>query len=377
VAQTRGWQKGEQTGGALGLAWASFVVVTVAAAVTAGLLLLWRGREVFLLTFAAILLAVLLHGLAQWLSAVTPLSRGWALALVILALAGACVGGVWLFAPGVALQIQQLSQNLSFAIERLRGLLAQYSWGQSLLDSLPGALTAPGSNLIARATNLFSTALGAVVNMVVVLFLGFYLAASPGLYTGGLVRLLPEQHRQRMCAVLATLGRVLQRWLAGRFLLMAANGLLTSLGLLWLGVPLPWTLGVLAGLLNFIPNLGPVIAAVPALLIALAQSPRQALYVLVLYLVLQSLDGYVFTPLVQRRTVALPPALTIGAQVLLGVLFGGLGVLLATPLAASVLVLVKMLYLHDTLHEQITLPGRSGEQAVQGQMHARERGAAS
>jgi len=120
-----------------------------------------------------------------------------------------------------------------------------------------------------------------------------------------------------------------------------------------------------------------LIAAVPALLIALAQSPRQALYVLVLYLVLQSLDGYVFTPLVQRRTVALPPALTIGAQVLLGVLFGGLGVLLATPLAASVLVLVKMLYLHDTLHEQITLPGRSGEQAVQGQMHARERGAAS
>ncbi len=356
--QSKWWQSKEQTSAPLSLVRAAFIAVSVAAAVTLALLLTWQGREVFLLLFAAILVAVLLHGLAQWLSQKLMLGRSWTLGFVVLALVGACVGGLWLLAPRVAVQIEELSQKLSAALGQVRELLTQYSWGQQLLSRLPGSLASLGGSWLAQVTGMFSMALGATVNLVIVLFLGFYLAADPGLYTGGLVRLLPAPHRERARAAFITLGQMLWRWLAGRFLLMAVNGLLTALGLLLLGLPLPWTLGVLAGLLNFIPNLGPVIAAVPALLIALAQSPQQALYVLLLYLFLQSLDGYVLTPLVQRRTVALPPALTITAQVLLGALLGGLGVLLATPLTASALVLVKMFYLHDTLHEEITLPGR-------------------
>src|SRR5215470_1611026 len=135
---------------------------------------------------------------------------------------------------------------------------------------------------------------------------------------------------------------------------------MTAFRLHLLGVPLPWTLGALTGSLNFIPNLGPIIAVVPAVILAFAQSPRQALYTLALNVILQSLDGYVFTPLMQRRTVALPPALTITAQVALGVLLGGLGALLATPLAAAALVIVKMLYLRETPGLRITQTSGDG-----------------
>ncbi len=139
---------------------------------------------------------------------------------------------------------------------------------------------------------------------------------------------------------------------------MAVNGILTALALWLLGVPLPFMLGLLTGLLNFIPNFGPILAGIPAVLLALSGGPNQAMYVVVLYVVIQNLEGFVLTPLVQRRTVSLPPAVIILSQVLLGVLAGTLGVLLATPLAASVLVLTRMLYVEDTLGEPVDVPGQ-------------------
>jgi predicted PurR-regulated permease PerM len=134
-------------------------------------------------------------------------------------------------------------------------------------------------------------------------------------------------------------------------------GVLTALGLWLLGVELALTLGLLAALLTFIPNLGPVLALVPAVLLALMHSPTRALYVTLLYLAIQTVESYVLTPLVQRRTVSLSPALTITAQVALGVLLGGLGLVLATPLTILLLVLIQMLYIEDTLGDSVKVPG--------------------
>jgi predicted PurR-regulated permease PerM len=207
---------------------------------------------------------------------------------------------------------------------------------------------------------IFSGVVGAITNLVLVLFVGLYLAFAPRLYVDGFVRLLPAGSRGRVHDVLEVLGRVLRRWLLGRLSVMAVNGTLTALGLWFLGIPLPAMLGLLTGLLNFIPNLGPLLAAVPAVLLALLQGPQEVLWVVVLYLIIQNLDGFVFTPLVQQRTVSLPLVIIITAQVLFGLLLGSLGLLFATPLAAVILVLVKMLYLQDVLSESITIPGEPG-----------------
>lgn len=333
----------------------ALVATCIATGVAFVLLLLWYAAEVLLLVFAAVLLAVFLRGLSDLLSKRINLSAGWSLAIVTLTIVAVLAGTVWLLAPRISAQVDQFSEYLPRAVEQLRARLSQYGWGRRMIAEVPNLtdVVVGRGGVLARATGIFSGVFGVVVNALIVLFVGLYLAVEPRLYTNGLVRLVPIGHRARALEILSALGHTLRRWIVGRLVLMLLNGVLTALGLWLLGVPLALTLGILAGLLNFIPNIGPVIAGVPAVLIALMQSPQQAFYVFILYVVLQSLDGYVLTPLVQRRTVELPPVLTITAQVLLGVLLGTLGVLLATPLTAVALVLVKMLYVEDVLGDSV------------------------
>jgi predicted PurR-regulated permease PerM len=335
-----------------------------AALITAGvalfLILLWYAADVFLLTFAAVLLAVGLRSLSGLAGRVTKLSESWSLALVSASLLFVFAGAGLLLAPRVSAQVDDLTGNLPQAFEALVERASSYEWSRRIMAEVPppSRLIKGGGGVLARVTGVFSTALGSLVNVAIVLSVGLYLAADPRLYTSGLLSLVPSKRRPRVREVLTQLGSTLRRWLVGRLVLMVVNAALTWLGLSLLGVPLALTLGLLAGLLNFVPNVGPVVAGVPAVLIALTQSPEQALYVLLLYVVLQSVDGYVFTPLVQKRTVELPPALTITAQVLFGVLLGAAGVVLATPLTAAALVIVRMLYVEGVLDG-----GRAAEMA--------------
>ncbi len=187
--------------------------------------------------------------------------------------------------------------------------------------------------------------------LAIILAIGLYLAAEPGLYKNGFLQLIPAARRARTREVLEAVGSTLQWWLWGKLLGMLVIGVLTTLGLLLLGIPLALTLGLLAALLTFIPNIGPILAVVPAALLALIESPTKAFYVLALYFVIQTIESYLITPLVQRRTISMPPALTITAQMVMGVLLGAMGVVLATPLTAAAMVVVKMLYVEDALGE--------------------------
>lgn len=339
----------------------ALVAVSVAAGVFILLALLWYAADVLLLVFAAVLLAVALRGLASLVGRVTNLSESWSLALVTALLLSALAGVAILLAPRVSEQVDELAGNLPRAFDALAERANRYGWARRLMAELPppDQLLKGGGGVLARVTGVFSTALGSLVNAAIIISVGAYLAADPRLYTSGLLRLVPPGGRERAREVLTRLGSTLRRWLVGRLVLMAFNAALTWAGLSLLGVPLALTLGLLAGLLNFVPNVGPIVAAVPAVLIALTQSPEQAVNVVLLYVVLQSVDGYLFTPLVQKRTVELPPALTITAQVLLGVLLGGAGVVLATPLTAAALVLVRALYVEGG-------PGGASADAVSG-----------
>lgn len=325
------------------------------------LLILWFAGKVLLLFFSSVLLAILLRGVSCWLSQRASLSYGWALGVVVaVLLAGGALAG-WLLAPQIQEQSLRLAQELDQALKNARQYLARFSWGERWLDSMPNAAqwSSQISGALGKATNLVSTTLGFIAEFLIFLFVGFYLAVNPALYVQGALRLIPPRRRDRAGEILEVLGTTMQRWLVGRFLLMAANAVVTGLGLWMMGIPLPFTLGIISGLLNFIPNIGPILAAIPAVLLGLMRGPDNALYVALFYLAYQNLDGFVLTPLVQRRTVSLPPAMTLMAQVLLGVLLGPMGVLLAVPITAMALVVVKMAYLEDVLGEEVRLPGQA------------------
>jgi predicted PurR-regulated permease PerM len=223
--------------------------------------------------------------------------------------------------------------------------------------------------MLSGAAGVFSTTLGFLVDVVVVLFVGFYLAVQPDLYKNGFLRLVPHAGRIRTSEVLDEIALTLRWWLLGRTCAMVAIAVTTALGLWLLSVPLALILGILAGVLNFVPNIGPLISAVPALLLSLTQSPVLAAYVAALYVGIQFVESYLVTPLVQQHTVSMPPALTITAQVFMGVLFGGLGLLLATPLTAALLVAVHRLYVEDVLESPTIVRPTSTENASEITFH--------
>lgn len=319
---------------------------------------LWYALYIFLLIFAGILLAILLHAPADALHKYARFSERWSIAIVIGALLLALVLGALFIAPPLGRQIDQLTTAIPASMESLRERLDQYQWGRWIVGNFEtmGNLRPDGSEIVNRATGVVVTLTGGVVSLVVVLFVGMYLAVNPKLYVDGVLRLLPIPHRERGSEVLAALGYTLRWWLIGQLIAMAAVGVMTGVGLWLLGVPLWFALGLLAFVLDFVPNFGPLVAAVPGILLAFVDSPQKALYVLMLYFVVQQIEGFLITPLIHQKTVLLPPALTIVAQVLLGVLAGPLGLLLATPMMAATMVLAKMLYVEDALGDEVDTP---------------------
>jgi predicted PurR-regulated permease PerM len=184
------------------------------------------------------------------------------------------------------------------------------------------------------------------------ILLAIYLASEPKTYIKGFAKLFPQQNRKRVREILYEIGETLSWWLIGKGASMIFIGLLTWIGLSFIGVPLALSLGLIAGLLSFIPNFGPILSAIPAILLAFIDSPISALYVLGLYVGVQLIESNLVTPMIERETVELPPVLTIVSQLALAILFGAPGLILATPILAVVMVLVQTLYIQDVLGDK-------------------------
>lgn len=329
------------------------VAVGVTVAVLSLLALLWFAVDMLLLVFAGILVAVLLRAPADWLAGHTPLSGGWSVGVVIVALALLLWGGGVLMTTPVMDQFNTLSTMLPQTIVDLKQQLLNNSWGEQLVRQAQTInWSSPRMNVLGRMTGAVSTAFGFIANVVIIFFLGLYFAVQPHPYIEGLISVVPVPARHRAREVLQEIGRTLQWWLVGKLSSMAVIGVLTGLGLWVLGMPLALALALLAWLFSFVPYLGPIVSAVPAVLIGLTQGPRQALYVVLLYMAVQAVEGNLLTPLVQQKAVNLPAAMILFAQIMFGFLLGGMGVVLATPLAATIVVAVRMLYIEDVLGDR-------------------------
>jgi predicted PurR-regulated permease PerM len=313
--------------------------------------LIWYAIDVVLLAFIGILLAILLRAPADWLSARTGLREGFSLALVGAVVLALLAGGGVLFGRGVAGEALQLADRIPEIVETMRSRLEETEFGRRVAAAAEASGLFAGANgqFLGRGLGLLGSTFGVVANIAIVLFFAVFMAAQPRLYVDGLLLLVPRKKRERLREVLHEIGHVLRRWIVGQSLLAACVATLIGIGLAFLGAPFAIALALLAGFMEFVPYIGPFVAAVPAILVGFSESPELALWIGLLFLAVQSIESYVLSPLVQHRAVYLPPALVLFAQVLMGVIVGGLGVAVATPLAAAVMVAVSMLYVEDVL----------------------------
>jgi predicted PurR-regulated permease PerM len=322
-------------------------LITLCVAVVVAVVLFWYLIDVVLLAFAGVLLAILLRTPADWLARHSRLPETWALALVVVAVAALLGFAGWFFGHTLSQQFSTLVERLPDMLSRLRDRFSEYDWIVGGLEPTD-LLTGQGAG-INRGINAVLATFGALGNVVIVFFTGLFLAIQPRIYVRGMLQLVPLAQRERAREVVKSIGDTLRRWLIGQVFMMAVIGGISGAGLALLGVPLAFALGLITGMLEFIPYVGPILAGALALVVAIAESPELGLYVILLYLGIHALEGYVLEPIVQQRAVYLPPATLLLAQVILGILVGVLGVMLATPLAAALLVMVRMLYVHDVL----------------------------
>ncbi|MCM2373035.1 AI-2E family transporter [Aporhodopirellula aestuarii] len=308
--------------------------------------------NVLLLVLAGVLFGIFVNGIAGWLTKHTPLPYiASYLLIVTLMLVGGGLGVFYLGSQTVQ-RADQLGSELQSAVKKATDQLSEVGVDkESLQESfeLKKMLSDQGKSALLGLLSGMRSVGSAITAMFVILFVGLYAAYEPDLYRTGILKLVPMRKRERGAEVLKQLNEALSGWIVGRLMSMAIVGVLTSIGLAVLGVPLPVTLGVVAALLTFIPNFGPLLAAVPQIMLALNVGSDTVVYVIVLNLALQGIESYVITPMIQRHEVTLPPILTIAAQLLMGVVVGVVGIMMAAPLVVVIMVFVQMLYVEDQL----------------------------
>lgn len=373
--------------------------------------------ELFLILFLAILFGVFLTKSSAWIAGNTQINYGFSLAVVTLFLVLLCGIGIGVFGVQLDAQIAKVQQNADAGVERLRELAQRYPTLKEVLVSTPfvrdafegggsdaeskeptpkdkaerggnaapeaedsedgndkskpepsgpaaaesGVVRSTAKQGMAVLSEVFKTTFGLLINSLLIFFVGLFLAVKPEEYRDGIVRLFPRPRRERARDIMNQIGGTLWQWLLGRFATMLITGVGAGLLLFFCGTPMAFTLGVITGLLTFIPNIGGFLALVLAVLFSLPLGGTVVASVIGGYLGLQLLESYLATPLIQQQQAALPPALLISCQAVLGVLLGFLGAAVASPLLAATKVVVEEAYIKDVLEQGSS----SGEEANQ------------
>jgi predicted PurR-regulated permease PerM len=335
---------------------------------------LWAVRSVACLAFLGILFGLALGAgadrLERW-----RMPRGASVPLMVLLILGSLTGLGALLAPRIARQLHEVREQVPEAIGDVERWIAERQAGALQLLQPEGRPPAPraqtqqpavregvvqqAAKVGARFFAVFSSTLAVVASLILVLVVSIYVAINPGLYHAGLLHLFPHRDRRRAGEVLSAVAVTLRRWLVTQLIAMLVIGVVTTLAMLALGIQAAVALGVIAGVMEFIPFVGPILSGVPAVAMALLDGPEKALWVVVAYTAIQQAENHILIPLLMKEGVDLPPVLTILAQAALALVLGFLGLLVAVPLLAAVLVAVKLLYVEDVVGDEVTVPGES------------------
>lgn len=318
--------------------------------------MVWLARDVLFIAFFALLVASFLSIFVEPLHDRLGVKRAIAAPAVLVTLILILVGVSVLAWPTLRDQVDLIQSRLPQALNSAE------TWAREQIASMGGDLgeietelrNGMGgelSGIVGGAVPLLNTVIGAVTGLLLVVIAGLFIAISPRTYMHGVIVLFPRTQRERMGEVLPEAGVALTQWMKGTAIAMVVIGTMSALGLWLIGVPAALALGVIAGLLEFIPYIGPAISFVPAIVVALAISPEKAIWVIGLYAIIQFIESNLLLPLLMKKMVELPPALTLLFQTMMGVLFGFLGLLLAVPILATTKVLVQDLYVEGVADE--------------------------
>ncbi|MET0746487.1 MAG: AI-2E family transporter [Microvirga sp.] len=317
-------------------------------------LVLWQLSDVLLLAFGSVLVAVILRAFSDVLERHAHVPERWSLALASLIILGLLGTLVVLFGTQMRAQFANISDRLP---EGVASLARRMGFGD--ISSLtPNNLDLQqGGTLLVRAIGIGGTLANALADFFFLLIAGLYIAASPKIYRVGLLKLFPQGQHARIADSLDASGQALKLWLASQLIAMTGIAILATIAFWIIGLPSPLALGLIAGLLEFIPFLGPILGAFPAVLVALSVDVTSALWTAAAMFVIQQIESNVIFPLVGKQVISVPPALALFAIVAGGVLFGLPGLILGFPLSVVVFVLVKKLYVRETLGEETPVPG--------------------
>ena len=324
----------------------------IVALFAAAFLLIAYAPSAVILSFAAVWFGSVLHHAAGGLSRWTGLPDKWSIGIVIAIVVAAAIGFVTLLGVQIAAQINQLMANLTEAVDQLWKQLEQYPQLQRYLA--PAASPEQAAQVVtgksgSTVATLLTTPFGLIVNVLFIFFTGAYLGTAPRMYRDGFVALFPVHRRPKLRRVCDEAGEALWHWTLARLASMTLVGVLAGIGLALLGVPMAVTLGVTTALFVFVPNVGPVLATIPPLLLSFSQGGWTPLYVLALYIGIEALESWIITPIIHEKEDALPAAIVLAVQLLFGILFGLLGVTFAMPIALVAMVFIQRLYVERGL----------------------------
>jgi predicted PurR-regulated permease PerM len=317
---------------------APILIVTLA-----GLVIAWKLAALLLLAFAAFLVAQILRSVATPIARLRQPSRTLAALGVILLVPSVGVIVISLVGAQARGQIITLSARIPVAWRTLAENMHGYGLSLPSPEQIGGLMV--GRSGLGVLAQIAGGAFGLLAGIMLVLVGGIYLALQPNLYRRGLLALVPRRLLTQAEAMMDEAGQALRHWLVGQLATMVLVGTMTGTGAYLIGLPSAVALGIIAALLEFVPYAGPVATAVPALLLALPFGAHTILLTILLLIVVQTAEGYFLTPLIQRRAVSLPPALTLFAVFAMGILFGSLGVLLAAPVMVCTLIAIRHLYI--------------------------------
>ncbi|CAN5431604.1 AI-2E family transporter [soil metagenome] len=358
---------------------AQYTLVVIGVLITTAFL--FFIRDALLIAFAGVIFAVIINGFASIIRRFIPISRGWSIAAVGVIILILITSFGFIFGSQIVEEFDQLTEALPQQISQLKETISEWPLGDELMDNendkeqngeadeqeadeqddTNDEENGLGDDLPDDAGGMAFQAGVTIVDILatfgLIIFIGIFFVIDPETYKNGIALLFTKKRADRINEVLETSGNALWSWLSGQFIAMAFVGVIVTIGLMIIGVPLALVLGIIAGLSEFIPIIGPWIGAVPGLLLALSVDAQTAFYTAILYLVVQQIESNIMTPLIQQHMVHIPPAVVILSVVAFGLVFGIAGVILATPLAVIAMVLIGMLYVQDVLGKDIKVPG--------------------